>query len=100
MRVNCLLTLLQASAVPSPFCFGASNSASGGLGLEAHCLWLRGPHNLPQRDFASCGQKTKGLGLPWWPVVKTSYFPCRGTDSVPDWGAKLPQAAWCGQKNK
>ena len=33
-------------------------------------------------------------------MVRTWYFHCRGMSSVPDWGTKIPQAAWCGKKKK
>ena len=27
-------------------------------------------------------------------------FTAEGTGSIPGWGTKIPQAKWCGQKNK
>ena len=39
-------------------------------------------------------------GFPGGAAVKTPYFHCRGTCSMPDQGTKIPQAGRCDQKNK
>lgn len=33
-------------------------------------------------------------------MVKTVFFNAEGTDSIPQWGTKVPDAAECGQKLK
>ena len=38
--------------------------------------------------------------FPGSPVVKTSCFHCRGTDSIPGQGTKIPQTTECGKKKK
>ena len=49
---------------------------------ELYCL------NTYSRDF------------PGDAAVKTPYFQCRGTGSIPGWGTKITQAVWPGQKAK
>ena len=33
-------------------------------------------------------------------MVRTWWFHCQGLGSIPNWGTKIPQAAWHSQKNK
>ena len=34
------------------------------------------------------------------PVVKTLHSQCRGTGSIPGEGIKIPQASWCGLRER
>ena len=38
--------------------------------------------------------------FPGGPVVRTSQSHCHGMGSSPGQGTKIPQAMWCGQKEK
>ena len=52
--------------------------------------------------------KTKMTQQKYWikcdfpvsPVVRMWRFHCCGLDSIPGWGTKILQAAWCSQKKK
>ena len=54
----------------------------------------------PLKKQTSKQQKDLGKGLPWGAVVKTPWFQCRGTSSIPGQGSRIPHAWWCGQKKK
>ena len=38
--------------------------------------------------------------FPGGPVVRTWRFYCGDPGSIPGWGTKMPQAAWCSLKKK
>ena len=44
--------------------------------------------------------KSVSWEFPGGPVVRTQYFHCCGLGSIPGWETKIPQATWCGKKNK
>ena len=76
------------------------------IGSSQPYFWIRGlvtsdPHRESHRRqlvaawlffpcWGTCGIKTRSWDFFDSPVVKTPCFHCRGTGSIPGWGAKIP----------
>ena len=62
----------------------------------------RGPYNFKLYSKMLVFFFCNGVSgdFPGSPVVKTSCFHCRGTDSIPGQGTKIPQTTECGKKKK
>ena len=66
--------------------------------ISCRCSKYKKQFGMVQRE-QNLDQKNIGMReFPGGQVVKTQCFHCHSLRSVPGWGTKILQAAWCGQK--